>query len=324
MNQNRCTAFTLIELLVVIAIIAVLLSVLIPSLSAAREQAKSAVCLSNLKRLGIGLTMYVNRHADNMPPVRLHASPPTATAPYVNRFKRMKPRWQWFLDEDEVGPVIDPRPFAEEIAQKGGFDDKSVGAQGESGLMMTNELFVCPSLKDEAFALHERNGAYGYNYQYLGNSRQDSDPRAWDNFPVNLSRLRAAGQTVLFADARGGAATHGQHAYTLDPPRLASEKSAKKFGPGPNDVPAGLDRNLFAFSPVEMRHRKRGNVMFLDGHGAGRTLVELGYEVDENGHAVPIVDARGESSGATNKFFNGDGRDVLALTAAGNGRPTEP
>ena len=44
--------FTLIELLVVVAIIAVLIAILLPSLSRAKESAKRAVCLTNLKAQG--------------------------------------------------------------------------------------------------------------------------------------------------------------------------------------------------------------------------------------------------------------------------------
>jgi len=59
-------AFTLIELLVVIAIIAVLMAILMPSLRAARDQAKRVHCVSNVKTLSLAWFMYKDENDDNL------------------------------------------------------------------------------------------------------------------------------------------------------------------------------------------------------------------------------------------------------------------
>jgi len=64
--MNR-KAFTLIELLVVIAIIAILAAILFPVFSQAREKARGATCLSNLKQIGLGVMMYVQDYDETFP-----------------------------------------------------------------------------------------------------------------------------------------------------------------------------------------------------------------------------------------------------------------
>ena len=66
--RNRKKAFTLIELLVVVAIIAVLVALLLPALSTARELARRSVCGSNLKQYYIGIYSYAEDNNDWLPP----------------------------------------------------------------------------------------------------------------------------------------------------------------------------------------------------------------------------------------------------------------
>jgi prepilin-type N-terminal cleavage/methylation domain-containing protein/prepilin-type processing-associated H-X9-DG protein len=132
------------------------------------------------------------------------------------------------------------------------------------------QLFVCPTVPRKfAFGQAGRNMAYGYNYQYLGNSRAN----CW-NVPVTESQIQTPSHTIAIADSRGTGTRPCDndeptdpdfvnldclfnHGYSIDPPVLPPCRS----GGGPN-APSSGGR----WSIPHDRHFDGANFAFCDGH----------------------------------------------------------
>jgi len=108
-SADRCrnsAAFTLIELLVVVSIIALLISILLPSLGRAREQAKAVHCLARLHDFGTGLVAYATDYHDIFPPalwLRTDSQEPA----YRHRYGWSELLWSYVYKEE----VIEPQNF---------------------------------------------------------------------------------------------------------------------------------------------------------------------------------------------------------------------
>ncbi len=99
-RKARERGFTLTELLVVLAVIAILAAFLLPALSRARESARRAACVSNLRQILFGVQMYVSQNA--------------AYPVYPYRVQPLPREGEYIIDPFPYIPIlVDPNPFFE-------------------------------------------------------------------------------------------------------------------------------------------------------------------------------------------------------------------
>ncbi|MGE3164149.1 MAG: DUF1559 domain-containing protein [Planctomycetota bacterium] len=267
--------FTLTELLVVITILAVLGAMAVPALRGALERADRTVCLSNLRQIGQAVTEYV---AD-------HGHYPAAEIEVTDTTGRVVERRRWY---HSLAPYLGAPPGASSSGQGRAMIDPASGVASRSVLPSEDDaeqrvfpdVFRCPTVAHWPVG---RNGAYGYNHQYLGDARvvdhgPAGEPRR-RRYPVRSSEIADPAHTVVLMDSAGtGVAPYqppshldagalGNHSFTVDPPRIpALGSSGSGFAPvWASDSPVpGLGEPTLPSRP-HARHRGGCCALFGDG-----------------------------------------------------------
>ncbi|MBI1322584.1 DUF1559 domain-containing protein [bacterium] len=138
-------AFTLIELLVVIAIIAVLISLLLPAVQSAREAARRAQCVNNLKQIGLGMANYESAFR-SYPPGYLSAPAGDAVHGPANPVSLDSgPGWAY-------GTMLTPFLEQSAVYQALNVNIPSWSPANETGTRTSLATFLCPSVSEESKA----------------------------------------------------------------------------------------------------------------------------------------------------------------------------
>jgi prepilin-type processing-associated H-X9-DG protein len=267
----------LVELLVVIGIIAILVGMLMPALTRARESAKQVQCQSNLRTIYSAAQLHVNDHNGYLPIAGWHWDPPGGIVNPRGLRDDGATRYLYYDDAGIKRPVPITAALAMSLGVKVRLDSRE-SLEEDMERPDLRKYFQCPSQEVQLRGLTQKS------------SEPWEAPRDWSSYVFNEAILGLRAKSTTTDPTLGKAVRVKQSStvmFAMDGRPRDQEKDnwLMVFDQGPdetlwsyhlrvNEPNTGWGKQLLDY----LRHRYRANVVFMDGHVESIPMTHAGLD----------------------------------------------